>query len=396
MGEIVYILGTEINNVIEDWDGLSPPLSKNFFNVALKKREFSDEYFEETVKDVYDYIEKNWNITKEDLAVSSFNYEKCLTLLEYQSQQALQEENENDYKNLMNILLKLKKFFASVFYYFEHFAFASKTMRNLGKVIFYEKPTIITFNSDCILEYILESIWGKNINTPHEYFTFENEEIPDDLLAYSRNDWNKRLGYGFKFDEIQLQQAGVNTFVKGSRFYAIKNIELYSNPILKLCGSINWFRYLPIKSSHIFPGEVEPKLGEKESEILLKNGTWWYGKRPEHNGWLLDPIMITPSLYKEKYHDVKPFKEIWEIAKKKITHSEKLVIIGHSFQPSDLITKQLFSEVNFDSRLKELIIINPDHDQVEVMKKLCQFEGNIIWYSNLDEYLQTFEGIISS
>lgn len=395
MGEIVYILGAEINNNIEDFDGLSPPSSKNFFNAVLKKREFNNENFEETVKDVYDYIEKNWNLTKEDLVVSSFNYEKCLTLLEYQSQQALIQENMNDYKNLMITLFKLKKFIASVFYYFEHFAFASKIMRNLGQVIFYEKPTIITFNSDCILEYVLESIWGKNINIPLEHFTFEDEEIPDELLAYSRNNWNKRLGYGFKFDEIQLQQAGVNTFVKGSKYYAIKNNELYSNPLLKLYGSINWFRYFPIRYSHGHPNEVESKIDHKEFNVLLIDGAWWYGKKPEHNGLLLDPVVITPSLYKEKYHDVKPFKEIWEIAKKKITHSEKLIVINHSFQPDDFITRQLFLEAYIDSRLKDLIIINPDPDQVKIIKELYQFEGSVTWYSTLDDYLQTFEDIIS-
>ena len=125
------------------------------------------------------------------------------------------------------------------------------------------------------------------------------------------------------------------------------------------------------------------------------DGAWWFGVKPEHNGLLLDPVLITPTLYEEMYHDVNPFKEIWEIAKKKIAHSEKLVIINHSFQPDDFITRQLFLEAHIDSRLKDLVIINPDPDQVKIVKELYQFEGSVTWYSKLDDYLQTFEDIIS-
>jgi len=138
------------------------------------------------------------------------------------------------------------------------------------------------------------------------------------------------------------------------------------------------------------PQEPEPKLKEKESEIILKRGTWWFGRPSDHNGWIIEPIIITPVLYKDKYYNEKPFREIWESAKKTLSQCDKLVVIGYSFSPSDFTTKQLFFESFAENDLKELVVINPDHNLVKVVKELCHFNGGVVWYSDLDEYLQTF------
>ena len=55
--EIVYILGAGVNQVVKDWDGLSPPLLNNFFNIALSKKKFRNEHYSKQMQGVYDYIE---------------------------------------------------------------------------------------------------------------------------------------------------------------------------------------------------------------------------------------------------------------------------------------------------------------------------------------------------
>jgi hypothetical protein len=395
--EIVYLLGAGVNQVVKDWDGLSPPLLTNFFNIALRKRKFGDEHFSRQMQPVYDYIEKYFRKTKDELEKSSFDLELCFTLLEQQIKRAERENKITEFQELVTIRFKLISFLAEVLSDFEHFAFTSYTMRNLGRVIFHEKPTILTFNYDCLMESILETTSGVNPNVPKSFLDpsfFEKRELPDELLVYSYSNWNRPLGYGFKFDEIQLQQAGVSKFVKGSRFYSIPQNQLYPKPLLKLHGSLNWFRYLPIRTFPVLPEEPEPRLNEKENEIILKQGTWWFGRFPDHAGWFIEPIIITPVLYKDRFYNEKPFTEIWKLAKKALSQCDKLVVIGYSFSPSDFTTKQLLIESLLENNLKELVVINPNHDSVKVVKALCHFNGGVVWYSGLNDYLQTFSNSV--
>jgi hypothetical protein len=397
MKEAVYMLGAGVNQVVKDWDGDSPPLLNNFFNVALKKRKFSDVHYTDQIQDVYNYIRANFKKNKDDLANVPFDLELCFTYLDRQIKQAARDGKTPELKRLVNIKFSLESFLAEVLSDFEHFASMSHTMRNLGRVILHENPTIITFNYDCMMEHVLESAYGVRLSVPREFIQrgpLEETELPDEILTYSHSNWNKPLGYGFKFDEIQLQQAGVSKFAKGSRFYSLSQNQLYPNLLLKLHGSLNWFQYLPIRSFPTLPGETEPELGEKESEIILKDGTWWFNRPPDHNGWFVAPLIITPVLYKDEYYDRKPFGEIWELAKRALSKCAKLVVIGYSFSPTDFSTKHLLIESLASNDLKELVVVNPNHNLVKVAKDLCNFNGGVVWFSSLDDYLNSFSGSV--
>jgi len=397
MKEAVYMLGAGVNQVVKDWDGVSPPLLNNFFNVALKKRKFSDVHYTNQIQEVYDYIRANFRKSKNDLANIPFDLELCFTYLERQIKQAARDGKTPELNRLANIKFSLESFLAEVLSDFEHFVYMSHTMRNLGRVILHENPTIITFNYDCMMEHVLESAYGVRLSVPREFMQrgpLEETELPDEILTYSHHNWNKPLGYGFKFDEIQLQQAGVSKFAKGSRFYSLSQNQLYPNPLLKLHGSLNWFQYLPIRSFPTLPGETEPELGEKESEIILKDGTWWFNRPPDHNGWFVAPLVITPVLYKDEYYDRKPFGEIWELAKRALSKCAKLVVIGYSFSPTDFSTKHLLIESLAGNDLEELVVVNPNHNLVKVAKDLCNFNGGVVWFSSLDDYLNSFSGSV--
>lgn len=95
-------------------------------------------------------------------------------------------------------------------------------------------------------------------------------------------------------------------------------------------------------------------------------------------------------MYKDIYYNEKPFIEIWELAKRVLSQCEKLVVIGYSFSPTDFTTKQLFIESLMENNLEKLVVVNPSHDLIKVVKELCHFDGGVVWYSSLDEYLQTF------
>jgi hypothetical protein len=394
---VVYLFGAGVNQVVEDWDGVSPPLLNNFFNVALSMKRFRDDFYSKQLESVYRYIEKYFRKTKDELAKSPFDLEICFTLLDRQIKRAQSEKKNEEFQELIKINFQLIAFIAEVLSEFEYFAVMSYIMRNLARVIFYEKPVILSFNYDCLMEAVLETMSGVNPNVPKSFSerTRETEELSDDLLTYSYCKWNKPLAYGFRFDEIELQQAGISRFVKGSRFYSVPQNVLYKEPLLKLHGSLNWFKYLPFRSFPVLAGEPKPKLGEKESNIILKRGTWWFGRPPDHDGWSIDPIIVTPVLYKDEYFKQKPFVETWDQARNALSHCDKLIVVGYSFSPSDFTTKQLFLESFTSDNLKELVIVNPNHDLVKVIKELCHFGGGVVWFSSLADYLKTFSGSVT-
>ena len=140
------------------------------------------------------------------------------------------------------------------------------------------------------------------------------------------------------------------------------------------------------------PGETKPKLGEKESNIILKSGMWWAGETPDHDGWFIERIIITPTVFKEKYYAQKPFMKIWQQAKIALSQCDKLVVVGYSFR--DFTAKQLFLESFVSNSPKEIVVVDPDHDLVGVVKELCHFD-EVIWFSSLEEYLQTFSELVN-
>lgn len=389
MKKVVYIIGAGINQVVKDSEGDSPPLLNNFFKIALKKRNVRTQHYSKQIQDVYEFIKKYFKRDKKSLAELPFDLEQCFTLLESQIREARELNKTIEIQKLFSINFHLGVLLAKVLSDFEFFSNTS-IMRNLGRVILFEQPTLISFNYDCLLESTLETASGLNRSIPKQIILLKEEELSEESMIYSHNNWNRPLGYGFKFDEVELQQAGIRKYAKGSKFYSISQNKLYSKPLLKLHGSLNWFRYIPVRSFPTLPGEKRLKLGTMKNNIILKQGIWWSDQPPDHEGWFIQPRIITPVLYKDEYYKEKPFKDIWKQAKDALAECKKLVIIGYSFSPTDFSSKRLLIESLIENDLEELVVINPDHNVLKIVKELCHFCSGVSWYSCLSDYLKTF------
>jgi hypothetical protein len=108
MKEVVYMMGAGLNQVVKDWDGDSPPLLNNFFNIALKKRKFREPYYTDQIRNVFDYIQANFKKTKDDLAEVPFDLELCFTYLERQIKQAARDNETADIRRLVNVKFSLE------------------------------------------------------------------------------------------------------------------------------------------------------------------------------------------------------------------------------------------------------------------------------------------------
>jgi hypothetical protein len=217
------------------------------------------------------------------------------------------------------------------------------------------------------------------------------DELSDEDLSCHFHNWDYNLGYGVKFDEVELDLPGVPIPVSGERFYANPKNQLYTWHILKLHGSLNWYQYLPVS---IFPEFVRNELdrAQKPREgTILKRTQFWLDAMtlPARGEWFIDPIIVPPTLFKEQYlydaeysHLLLP---VWEKAQEALSKCKKLIVIGYSFPPRDFATKKLFIEAFADNQLEQLTIVNPDTSTVQRVKELCHFEGPVTVCKDLRE-----------
>jgi hypothetical protein len=390
MSEIIYLLGAGVNQIVTDWDGLKPPLANNFFRMALRSEKFKGEHYSERIAPLYDYISHFWKKNRDDLQNEPFNLEDCFTMLQLQRNEAGRKEDHKEYDRLAWLEFLLKSFLAEYLSEFETFAVTSDQMREFGAVIYREHPTILSLNYDCVIEAAIETASGVNTNVPQSFHGGPNEEgkITDDELPYSHCNWNRPLGYGIKFDYVQLQRAGLSTYAEGSRFYGHPANKLYSWKTLKLHGSLNWFQYLPIRKYQSFDPAEQKLPEERLKEVLLIEGHWWFSEPPDLGGWILDPLIITPVLYKEQYYENPPFSDIWRQAREELSTCKRLIMIGYSFAPTDFSTRKLLLEAFSENPLRELIIVNPDTSVVRIAKELSHFGKPVLVCRDLEEYLR--------
>lgn len=389
MAELVYLLGAGANQTVADWHGLRPPLANNFFQMALQSGKFSDEGYSKRISPVYDYISRFWKKSEEDLRNQPFALEGCFTMLQLQRNEAEHLEDYEEYGRLAGIEFLLESFLAEYLAEFETPAITSDLMRRFGLAVYREQPIVLTLNYDCILEAVIELASGVNVSMPQSFRegTYQQEEIPDDELPYSHYNWNRPLAYGIKFDEVQLQRAGLPTYANGGRFYDHPENKLCSWKILKLHGSLNWFQYLPIRKYPSFDLSDMGLPEEKSREVLMLRGHWWFAAPPDLRGWLLKPLIITPVLYKEQFYQHPVFLDIWKQAYNELSTCKRLVVVGYSFGPTDSYIGRLFLEAFCRSHLEDLIVVDPDTSVVQIVKELTHFDKPVLVCRDLKEYL---------
>jgi len=389
MRNTVYVLGAGLNQAVRDWHSLSPPMLRNFFQILLKNPALSSAQSLRELQPLFSYIERYWKKSEADLATSGFDLEEVFTLLESQRQDAFSSKDEAKARELASIEYLLTSLLAEVLSEFEVFSVQSDAMRAFGEILYSEKPTIITFNYDTITEAVIESASGLRGRYPASMRLPPNQrrEITDEEVSFSHHNWNRPLGYGIKFDLVQLHRAGISAYVEGNRFYANSENSLYDWPILKLHGSLNWFRFLPIRSLPLYDKETGRPLFDEDAQQpqWMKNAVihvethWWMHRAPDLEGWFIDPLIMTPVLNKERLFDEslygRVFAPLWTAALESLSHCKRLVIVGYSFSPTDFRTKKLFLEAFESNQLEQLVVVNPDPTVAEKAAELCHFKG---------------------
>ena len=387
--DTVYILGAGFNRNGETLTGLEAPLAEDFFQLLFKSKALGAKGDIGQYKDVFDYIEEYWKLDIEDLRNKKFNLEDCFTLLDLQIRryEKLKDYHHPELKRLATVSFRLTGLLAEFLQEIDSIAY-SKSILAFGTRIYEEKSNVITFNYDCVLEDAVKNASGLRLTMPKAFLKSHGRNyVSNEELPYSHCNWNLPLVYGIEFDEVQLQRAGLSAHVTGKRFYGHPQNKLYNWNIIKLHGSLNWFRYLPIR---LYPALSKKQQGITQktlSKTLLRNDHWWGGRPPTARGWFIIPKIITPILHKN--FDEPPFDLLWRKAKECLSKCKKLIIIGYSFAPSDFATRQLLLESFKDNSLEELSIVDPNGQAIrDLAKKLTHFKGRIKVHGSLEEFLK--------
>ena len=351
------MLGAGFNQAIQTSDRkevVSPPLMTNFFKIARKVHVRFRNY-DKLLRPLYDYIFKYWHKTIADLENGEFNLEDCFSFIQLQLIDAELGNDVNEIKNLYIIQYLLIAFLVEVLLEFRDYYRLSHIMLNFGKILLKEKATIITFNYDLFVE---------------------------DILNYVCGDWNQVQSYKIKFDKI-FGKPGFTT-----------NTKEVVPPVLKLHGSINWYRYVnQTPNQYITSDKLKEIYERRKNHIVLQNVNWFLPITDTpwtEDQLFVQPIMITPVIHKqlhtEEFLYKKVFDVLWKIARDSLSRCKALVVIGYSFPPTDFHTQKLFLEAFSHNIVKKLVIANPDAQAAKKTKELVQYE-EVITFPTLEEFV---------
>lgn len=199
--------------------------------------------------------------------------------------------------------------------------------------------------------------------------SIDRKKFSYDSLIRSLADNEQAVFITFNYDtsiEQALQQGrtdkGANEYVVdyGAEINEQINMPPNSRMVLKLHGSANWThcpvcgKFTPFKD-YITPLELVA------NRHLLHE--------PNCRETTALNVIIPPTWYKYNYVDV--FTRVWNRAIREISFATHIFIIGYSFPRTDVFFEQLLTLALRGSRnLKKVIIINPDPESRDVVKKL--------------------------
>ncbi len=387
---IVFLLGAGFNQELKDYDDLKPPMLMNFFQLIRQSSRYENIYYNRMRK-IYEFIQEYWKLDEEELSTREFNLEKLFTLIQLKIDESSKEERYDDLDDLLKIKYSLVTAFINFLQGFDPYHIKFEIYRRFGRMLIKHKPDIITFNYDLYLEKILESASGVNENRPdslHNLHNLDDYNLPEEIIRCSHYKYNIPLAYGFKFDNVHIHIAGNRKYESGERFYNFH--ELYTNPIIKLHGSLNWSKVLQFPVDRISLRELDDQY---IGNLNISNEYWNIEFYNYFKGWMVMPNIITPTLYKRRFFDESPFKELWCMAKEKLSNCNKLIVIGYSFSPTDFHTEKLFLDSFKENELQDLIIVNPDTSVIRKIKELTHFKHPITICSNLHEFIDIFNDI---
>lgn len=388
MGETTYLLGVGINRGVQGPDGLFPPLARDFFRQALRHPRISDKHTIGKITPLFNFIEKYWHLTQDELKDTDFDLEECFTLLELQRRDAARSNDQDVFIRALKLERLLTELLLDFMSEIELWFFESAEFKAFGSRLFHERATVITFNYDTLLESAIEVASPPRLDAKKALLSKGpmDDVIRNEDITYSPYEWNPYVAYKVRFDEVTLLTPGLARTVEGTRYYGHDQNQSDLPAFLKMHGSLGWFFHSGYRIDGI---QLEGEEASRTGQSVLRRGIHRMGTPniDYADAEILLPLIITPVL--NKPYDQHPvFLTVWEQARVELCHCKRLVIGGFSFSPTDFHIRRLLREVFSDNSPEELCIINPNTTIVKVAKDLCNYKKPVMVCKDLDEFLK--------
>lgn len=384
MAETLYLLGAGINRGIVDPHGVRPPLSRDLFKQALRHPKYASM---RPLGPLFALIEKYWHRSVDQLKEDDFDLEECFTFVQLKARQVSASETHEGPFQWFLIEELLLQLLCGVLNECSPWAIRSEPFAAFGRAIFDQNAAVLTFNYDNLLEEAIE----RASPSTHHLITLPHPQHDDGVTAtdaeikFAWHQWNSRLAYRIRFDEVALRRPGNTKIVDGTRYYSLVETQAPTPAFLKLHGSIGWYQ----RTGHFVDGSPLRASDDARSNNTVLTHSSVRPGLPDMDladGEVLQPLIITPAL--NKPYDRHPFFGIlWSEALAELRDCKRLIVAGYSFPPTDFEVRRLFREVFSLWNLDELCIVNPDTSVAGIAKDLCNFRCPVLLCKDLDEYV---------
>jgi len=310
-----------------------------------------------------EFIIEHTHLTIEQLELYDLNFETLLDAL-----LLLKPASEEDRQRFSRTYWGLYTVLAGTLEAFNHWEVQSRFFRALGRIIVDERAPVITFNYDTYIETAI------SLAASHDSARLHQAEIEQADFAkgsghsagprppplrkdFGVSNWRRELAYGVEFDEIQTTDYPFRNRFRRGEFYPSAPPNRVDIQVLKMHGSLNWFRYT---GQLAVAAPVGTDLGiqtHRAGSTLLKDAFIPTGFLPTDGAEYLEPMLITPNQLKREAVKEEPYASIWRRAGEILRKSKRLVAIGYSFSDDHMIDF-IRDEVDF-SALEELAIVVP-------------------------------------
>jgi hypothetical protein len=212
----------------------------------------------------------------------------------------------------------------------------------LDRLLRYEKDTasgaltVVTFNHDLLLE----SVAAK--------------------MPRTSGRWCLRSLYG----NISLQ--GLNW--SKVRAYPNHKTGCPDEPpfeVLKLHGSMNWLMQSPTLTpayGTLFPPQrTNRKIWVANRRDIVIDPRRSATAKPGGRSWNLWPLVVPPIYDKQRVTGMRLLQQVWDLARDRIRHADRLVLFGYSLPDADVLARQMLrTAVRENAAIQCVDCINPD------------------------------------
>ena len=135
--------------------------------------------------------------------------------------------------------------------------------------------------------------------------------------------------------------------------------------LLKLHGSVNWglADFSPPQAEDADVFYVDPELGKSGSNIT-QHGVFLPMSTRLFPGVGFRPLIVPPVTDKSRHYGKSMLRRLWHFAREVLSASDRVVILGYSFPPTDyearFLLREAFGSHTGRLREREVVVVNPD------------------------------------